>query len=282
MTVFVFSGQGSQKVGMGEGLFSEFRALTTQANEILGYSIEELCLQGPQSQLSQTQFTQPALFIVEAIQYQKNLQESGNKPDFVAGHSLGEYAALYAAGVFDFATGVKLVKKRGELMSQVSGGGMAAVIGLDAEKIKAVLQDNNLESIDVANFNSLSQTVISGKAEDITAAKASFEAAGAMMYVPLPVSGAFHSRYMQAVNAEFKSYLEQFDFNAPQIPVIANLTAKPYETTDIIHNLAEQIDHPVQWVASIRYLLEQEETEFVEVGPGKVLSGLIARIKQNK
>ncbi|MCM8525395.1 MAG: acyltransferase domain-containing protein, partial [Lentisphaeraceae bacterium] len=140
--VFVFPGQGSQKVGMGEELFSEFKDLVDEANSILGYSLEELCLEGPAEKLSQTEFTQPALFAINAMTYLKHLEETGQQASFTAGHSLGEYNALYAAGVFDFTTGLKLVQKRGEIMSKVQGGGMAAVLGMDPEKIKETLESS--------------------------------------------------------------------------------------------------------------------------------------------
>ncbi len=281
MTAFVFPGQGSQKVGMGEGLFTEFSDLTVQADQILGYSISELCLKDPRGELGQTQFTQPALYVVNALSYQQKLKQ-GQKPKYLAGHSLGEYAALYAANVFDFATGLKLVKKRGELMAKASGGGMAAIVGMTPVQITDALKNPSLSSIDVANFNSLTQTVISGRKDDINNAKAAFEAAGAKMYIPLNVSGAFHSRYMTAARDEFSEFLNQFSFNVPEVSVIANISAKPYTSENVKTNLADQINHSVQWVETIQYLLKQGEEEFVEVGPGAVLSGLVARIKRNQ
>jgi malonyl CoA-acyl carrier protein transacylase len=281
MTVFVFPGQGSQKVGMGEGLFAEFPDLTAQADQILGYSISELCLKDPRGELGKTQFTQPALYVVNALTYQQKLKQ-GSKPKFVAGHSLGEYAALYAANVFDFATGLKLVKKRGELMALATGGGMAAVVGMTPEQIEQTLKNPALSGIDVANFNSVTQTVVSGLKEDVLNAQSAFEAGGAKMYIPLNVSGAFHSRYMKPAHDEFQEFLKEFTFNAPEITVIANVSAKPYTADDVKSNLAEQINHSVRWVETVQYLLQQGEEEFVEVGPGVVLAGLVARIKRNQ
>lgn len=281
MTVFMFPGQGSQKVGMGQGLFEEFPEMTKQADGVLGYSIAELCLKDPGSKLGQTQYTQPALYVVDCLTYEKKLKE-GKKPSLVAGHSLGEYAALYAAGTFDFETGLKLVKKRGEIMAKATGGGMAAVIGMSLEKINEVLKTNHLETIDIANFNSLSQIVLSGKKEDILKAQPSFEAAGCTMYIPLNVSGAFHSRYMSPAKEEFKSFIDTFTLKAPQIPVIANLTALPYVAGEEKKNLIDQIDHSVKWTETVQYLLGKGEQEFVEVGPGMVLTGTVAKIKQNK
>ncbi len=282
MAVWVFPGQGSQAKGMGDGLFEEFSELTAQADSILRYSIKTLCLEDPRDQLSQTNYTQPALFVVSALAYHQQMNETGRQPDFVVGHSLGEYNALYAAGVFDFETGLKLVNKRGELMSQASGGGMAAVIGLSADAVIDVLQTNNLEGIDIANYNSGSQIVISGLKQDIDQAQASFEKAGARLFMPLKVSGAFHSRYMQSAHEEFSKYLELFSFNAPKIPVIANTTAKPYTIDTIAENLVNQIDHSVRWNESIQTLLSQGEKNFSEIGPGRVLTGLINRIKRGQ
>lgn len=281
MTVFVFPGQGSQKIGMGEGLFTEFPDLTAQADSILGYSISELCLKDPKGELGKTQFTQPALYVVNALTYQQKIKQ-GQKPKFVAGHSLGEYSALYAANVFDFATGLQLVKKRGELMAKATGGGMAAVVGMSAEQIIQALKNPALSSIDVANFNSLTQTVISGHKEDVLKAQSAFEAAGAKMYIPLNVSGAFHSRYMTSARNEFEEFLNTFSFKAPEITVIANISASPYTADNVKTNLADQINHSVRWTETIQYLLQQSEEDFVEVGPGAVLTGLITRIKRNQ
>jgi malonyl CoA-acyl carrier protein transacylase len=282
MAVFLFPGQGSQKVGMGEGLFQQFPELTSKADAILGYSIEQLCLKDPQNQLGLTQFTQPALYIVNCLTYQKKLKETGDqKPTYVAGHSLGEYSALYAAESFDFETGLKIVQKRSALMGQVSGGGMAAIIGKTAAEITDLLKNNNLDTIDVANYNSLKQIVISGMKDDVTRSRPAFESAGSMFF-PLNVSGAFHSRYMTPAKTEFKTYVDQFNLTAPKIPVIANVTGKPYGNDDTKSNLIEQIDHSVRWSDTIQFLIAKGEQDFVEVGPGNVLTGLVAKIKRNQ
>ncbi|MES2307422.1 MAG: ACP S-malonyltransferase, partial [Verrucomicrobiota bacterium] len=223
--IYVFPGQGSQKVGMGKELFPLFPEEVSQANEILGYSIEQLCTEDPHQLLNRTDYTQPALYIVNALSYLQKVKETGIKPSLVAGHSLGEYNALLAAGVFDFATGLKLVQKRGALMAQAQGGGMAAVLGMPVEKIRELLQNPAHSGIDVANFNAPEQTVISGPAEAIQNAKADFDAAGAKRYVVLAVSGAFHSRYMKPSQEEFEKFLEGFTFKAPEIPVISNVHA---------------------------------------------------------
>ena len=276
--VFVFPGQGSQKLGMGAELFSEFKDLVAEADSILGYSLEELCVEGPIEKLSQTEFTQPALFAVNALTYLKHVEETGEQPVFTAGHSLGEYNALYAAGVFDFSTGLKLVQKRGEIMSKVQGGGMAAVLGMDPDTIKSTLENSGFSSIDIANLNSPKQTVLSGMKDDIVAAEQAFKDAGARRYIVLPVSGAFHSRYMEAPQNEFEEFAAQFELNAPNIPVVSNLEAKPYSGDNILKTLVGQISNSVRWVETIRYINTQGEFEFRELGPGAVLTSLIKQI----
>lgn len=275
--IYVFPGQGSQAIGMGKELFDQYSFLVKQADQILGYSIKQLCLEDPNKKLNSTDYTQPALYIVNALSYLKKVQQSG-KPDFVAGHSLGEYDALFAAEVFDFATGLKLVQKRGAIMAKAEGGGMGAVIGMEPEKIKEVLKNAGLESIDIANFNAPGQTVISGPKADIGKLTGVFEKAGARLFVPLAVSGAFHSRYMKPAKEEFEKFIEQFIFKSPKIQVIANYTAKKYDDNNIKENLAQQICNPVRWVETIMFLKQQPNPEFEEIGPGKVLTKLIAQI----
>ncbi len=279
MTAFIFPGQGSQSKGMGGALFDDYKDLTSQADKILEYSIKDLCLNDPKNQLSQTQYTQPALFVVSVLTYLKKIKDTGKKPDYVAGHSVGEYSALFAANVFDFETALKIVKYRSQLMSEAKNGAMAAVIGLKEDQITKILKDNSLTSIDIANFNSPSQIVISGLKQDITSAQPIFEKSGAMMYIPLNVSGAFHSRYMQEAGDKFKSFINQFEFAEPQIKVIANVNAQPYEKKTIKENLYKQIISSVQWVESIRYIINKGVAEIEEVGPGNVLTGLLRKIK---
>lgn len=280
MKTYVFPGQGSQQKGMGANLFEEFKDRVAEADTILGYSIQELCLTDSNNNLNQTQYTQPALYIVNALSYLKKIKETGEKPDFVTGHSLGEYDALFAAGAFDFATGLKLVQKRGQLMSRATGGGMAAVIGLKEEQIAEALKCNNLQNIEMANYNSPTQIVLSGLKQDIEYAKPIFEGIqGVQMFIILKTSGAFHSRYMEEAKREFEVFINAFQFSELSIPVISNVHARPYKQSDIKQNLVEQITHPVKWTESIRYLMGRGEMEFEEIGVGKVLTGLVRRIK---
>lgn len=277
-----FPGQGSQKIGMGEELFKAFPEETKLADEILGYSIEELCLEDPEDQLNQTQFTQPALYVVNALSYFQKQKEGAPKADYLAGHSLGEYNALLAAEVFDFATGLKLVQKRGALMAAASGGGMAAVLGVGPEKVREVIETNSLETIDVANLNSPEQTVISGPEEGLILAQKAFTEAGVKAYIPLKVSAPFHSRYMQPAADEFAEFLKGFEFAEPKTPVIANTTAKPYPANGAAELLAKQIASPVRWLETVTFFLSLPEPEFAEVGPGRVLTGLLAKIKRGQ
>ncbi|OGT60632.1 MAG: [acyl-carrier-protein] S-malonyltransferase [Gammaproteobacteria bacterium RIFCSPHIGHO2_12_FULL_45_12] len=282
MAVYLFPGQGSQMKGMGGTLFAEFPDLVQKADKILGYSIETLCLEDPDNQLNLTHYTQPALYVVNALHYLKILHEHPVLPSYLAGHSLGEYSALFAASVFNFETGLKLVQKRGELMSQASGGGMAAVIGLKKEVIQTLLDQSNLNNISIANDNSYLQTIITGSNEAVIAANDLFIKAGASMFIPLKVSGAFHSSFMNEAQQVFSDYLSQFKLNAPHIPVIANVNAMPYQNDKLFSNLSMQINHPVLWTQSIEYLLAKGETEFTEIGPGKVLTGLVRKIKNGQ
>lgn len=283
MKVCMFPGQGSQAKGMGGDLFDRFKNLTGKADSILGYSIKELCLEDPRNELSNTRFTQPALYVVNALSYLKKLEDAGKAPDFVVGHSLGEFNALMAAGCFDFETGLKLVQKRGELMAEVTGGAMAAVLNASKDQIEKTLKQNQLTQVFLANYNTPSQIVLSGLVEEIAKAQAFFQE-GKMRYYPLATSGAFHSPFMQSVMEKFRAYLEEFEFADPKIPVVANVTARPYQHGAVVNMLSNQIASMVQWCESVQYLLSigvgrGEAVEFEEVGYGDVLTKLVYTIK---
>ncbi|ALG14847.1 malonyl CoA-ACP transacylase [Kibdelosporangium phytohabitans] len=274
----LFPGQGSQSVGMAGELFVEFPDLVAEADEILGYSIEELCLRDPRGELNSTEFTQPALFVANALHYKNWQREHGGAPpEFFAGHSLGEYNALWAAGAFDFGTGLRLVRRRGELMSKMDEGAMAAVVGIGEGEVRAVLSGHGLTDVDIANVNSPDQLVISGPRDVVLGAKQAFADAGAR-YLALRVSGAFHSRHMAPARAQFEDFLASLDIRPPRIPVIANVTAEPYPDGDIRHLLADQLVRPVRWADSVRYLRSHGVGRLTEVGPGTVLTKLVGRI----
>lgn len=280
MRAHLFPGQGSQHRGMGRELFDRFPERVREADEVLGYPITELCLEDPRRELDRTDFTQPALYVVNALAHLART-EAGENPDFLAGHSLGEYVALFAAGVFSFADGLRLVRERGALMARATGGGMAAVIGMRESAVRQVLAGReDLQSIDLANLNAPDQLILSGPSDTIAQAKHAFAEAGARAYIPLKVSGAFHSRYMAAARDEFARKLAEFTFTAPKLPVISNVTGMPYGDGDPRVALADQLVKPVRWEESVRYLLEQGVTEFDELGPGAVLTKLVDTIRR--
>lgn len=277
MTVCMFPGQGSQTRGMGRDLFAQYPDLVEAASDLLGYAIAELCLEDPRRELSQTEFTQPALFVVNALSF-RQWREVNGEPSALIGHSLGEFNALEAAGAMDFITGLRLVATRGALMAKAPEGAMAAVIGQPADQVRRCLDKTGLDTVDIANLNSPTQVIISGLKSDVAKAQDFVEADGAR-FVSLNTSGAFHSRYMAQARTEFEKTLAQMSFTAPSHLVIANATAEPYQTAEITTKLATQLTSPVRWEESIRFLLAQGEERFDEVGPGKVLTRIVAEIK---
>jgi malonyl CoA-acyl carrier protein transacylase len=283
MKTYMFPGQGSQSREMGAGLFERYPELTARADAILGYSIAELCLEDPREQLNQTAFTQPALYVVNALSYFRKVEESGT-PDFLAGHSLGEFNALMAAGCFDFETGLRLVQKRGELMAQVSGGAMAAIVNASSEQIADALKANGLDHVYLANLNAPLQTVISGLHAEVARAEPLFQMQGKMRFYPLATSGAFHSAYMQEAMQQFRAFLKDVAFAAPSIPVLANVTGRPYQAGAMLDTLASQIANTVRWCDGMQYLMALAHArgvtpEFIECGHGDVLTRMAFTIK---
>jgi trans-AT polyketide synthase/acyltransferase/oxidoreductase domain-containing protein len=258
---------------MGRELFSQFPLLVRRIDALLGYSIESLCLEDQGGRLAQTQYTQAALYVVNALAYFSALR-TGERPDVVAGHSLGEYNALLAAEVFDFMTGLRLVRRRGELMAEARGGGMAAVIGVSAEIVEATLRASDADTVNIANYNSPQQVVIAGPAEAVGRLQAPLTQAGAR-FVPLRVSGAFHSRYMQDAQRRFEEFLAPMAFSPPSIEVMSNVSGSPHHADTIKSLLAEQIVKPVRWTAIVGALLDRPNVSFEEVGPGGVLKALV-------
>lgn len=279
--ICLFPGQGSQVKGMGAELFDRYADWTADADRVLGFSIRELCIDDPRGELGQTRFTQPALFVVNAMTYRAKRDDGLATPAYLAGHSLGEYNALLAAGCFDFATGLTIVKERGRLMSLVGGGGMAAVVGLEPDRIREILGASEAgRLVDVANFNTFDQTVIAGPKDALESVKSDFESAGVRAYIPLNVSAPFHSRYMREPQNQFGAFLKDYTFAAPAIDVIANVNGRPYQHDMVRQILSEQIGNSVQWLESMLYLMRQPEPEFVECGPGSVLTKMLAQIRK--
>lgn len=270
---WIFPGQGSQKIGMGADLFeqSELKAQLELAENILGWSVPEIC-NHPDDKISQTLYTQPGLYVVETLLVD-HLKQQGQSPDYVAGHSLGEYVALYAAGVFDFETGLKLVKRRAELMNGAAGGQMAALIGFNSDQLQEQIEKT--ENVVLANDNSAAQVVISGTPEAVDQVLANIKVKRA---VKLNVSGAFHSPLMADAATEFQQILDEITFNSAQIPVLSNVDPTP--TTDaalLKQRLTQQMTGSVRWREICLKLSELEVEQVVEIGPGNVLTGLMKR-----
>lgn len=277
MKTHIFVGQGAQFKGMGEALFGDFLTLSRTASDVLGYDLAETCLNDPENRLTFTDVTQPALYSVCMMEWIRQFEETGEDPTLVAGHSLGEYAALTVAGVFDFRTGLELVKKRGALMAKAKGGGMLAVLGKDQDKVAEVIAQ--FDEVDIANLNTDEQLVVSGAVDQIDKAHPALEQAG-FTVIRLKVGGAFHSQLMAPAAREFRTFLNDFEFAAPKIPVIANLTAKPYEAdADAIRDtLCAQIHSPVRWAETVRYARAEGAGDFQEFSPKPVLTGMLAKI----
>ena len=270
--VWIFPGQGSQAVGMGLDLAEVGKDKFAKAEQILGWSILEKS-QTDATELAKTQFTQPCLYVISTI-LADILKEKSAKPEAVTGHSLGEYSALYCAGVVDFATGLELVKQRSLLMSAASGGAMTALIGFDRAQLEAAIAQTT--DVILANDNSADQVVISGTA---AAVKLICEQVKSKRAIPLAVSGAFHSPLMADAASQFATVLEQTIFNDAEIPVISNVEPNDATTSGQVlrDRLIQQMTSPVRWREICLYLTAQGYEQAIEVGSGKVLTGLVKR-----
>ncbi|MFI1530140.1 ACP S-malonyltransferase [Streptomyces griseus] len=280
MRCYVFPGQGTQKKGMGRSLFTRFPDLRRRADRVLGYPIEELCLENPERRLSETVYAQPAIYVVNALHWAA-AQEDLPAADFFAGHSLGEYSALYAAGAFDFATGLALVRSRAELMSRISGGAMAAIVGVSEQIVEETLERHGANGVVIANHNAPEQFVLAGSREELARLRPVFEKMeGVRGFVPVRVSGPFHAPAMAPAAERFRSVLAAVDVGRLRTPVVSNVTGRPFgpDAREVRDLLAEQIARPVRWSDSIRYLRDAGVSDFTELGESKVLTSLIDRI----
>jgi [acyl-carrier-protein] S-malonyltransferase len=281
---YVFPGQGSQWVGMGLDLYQNYdaaRAVFEQADKALGFSLSRLCFEGPEEELVRTVNAQPAIVTVSfaCLEASRSLDAGLPPAAFVAGHSLGEYTALAAAGVLDFATTVYLARERGRLMhqaGQLTPGGMAAIIGLDEAPLAEVCQQSGTR---IANINCPGQIVISGAKGNLAQAIETVKEKGAHRAIPLQVSGAFHTPLMQPAVDGMAKIIAALDFKAPSVPIIGNTTAQPLTTALAVkEELLAQLCNCVQWQRSVEYMVNDGVSVFIEIGPGRVLAGLIKRI----
>jgi [acyl-carrier-protein] S-malonyltransferase len=281
----IFSGQGAQKVGMGKSLYegsAAARALYDEANRVLGWDLAKICFEGPENELTQTKICQPAL-LVHGLAVVATLQEKGKLPEisFAMGLSLGEVTALTAAGVFDFATGLKVVAERGRLMQlacEKTTGGMAAVIGEERPKVYELCREFDIEA---ANFNAPGQIIVSGEKARVDAAVAAAKDRGIKKVIALNVAGAYHSRLMEPARAEFAGYLASITFNRPKFTVFSNTTGQVVSEPDQIREaLVKQVVSSVLWEDCMRNCAAAGATEFWECGPGGVLAGLARRTEK--
>ncbi len=285
---YVFPGQGAQTVGMGKDLYDSFdsiKKLFKQADDAVGFPLSRICFEGPEEELRKTSNAQPALVAV-SIACLKAAQEVAGKnlttPTFMAGHSLGEYTALAAADAIDFGTAVYLAKERGRLMYEAGlkrPGSMMAMMGIEETALAEICQQTGTV---IANFNSPGQLVISGASENITKAAELAKAKGGVRVIPLQVSGAFHSPLMQPAVDGMTQVLAKVMFKDPAVPIIANVTAQPLTNANQFKDeLLKQLCSGVQWQRSVEYMLKEGAIKFIEIGPGKVLAGLIKRINRD-
>jgi len=286
-TAHVFPGQGSQSVGMGLDLYRNYdaaKAVFEQADKAVGFSLSKLCFEGPEDELTRTVNAQPAIVTVSFACFEAVRSLNGGLPPaaFVAGHSLGEYTALAAAEVLDFATAVYLARERGRLMheaGQITPGGMAAIIGLDEEPLAEVCRQTGTR---IANINCPGQIVISGAKDKLAKAMELVKEKGAHRAIPLQVSGAFHTPLMQPAVDGMAEIMATLKFNNPTVPIVGNTTAKPLTTAEAVkEELLNQLCNCVQWQRSVKYMVNDGVSNFIEIGPGRVLAGLIKRIDRS-
>lgn len=288
---FLFPGQGSQAVGMGRDLAEKFnvaRDTFAEADAALGYPLSKLCFEGPAEQLKQTEFTQPAIFAVSMAAY-RVLASRGIEPQIAAGHSLGEYAACAAASVMSFADAIRALRSRGQFMQEAvpeGQGAMAAILGLDADAVRSVCEAAAAETrgvVSPANLNSPEQVVISGSTSGVARASELAKERGAKRVVPLQVSAPFHCALMQPAQDRLSEILKEIQVEDPRFPIVANVTADSTKDGKRERDLLiQQVTAPVRWVESMRRMIDEGVSTFVEVGPGKVLTGLLRQIDRTQ
>ena len=291
MISLVFPGQGSQKVGMGLDLYNQFKYVKDiykKADDVLGYKISDLILNGPQDKLNQTTYTQPAIYLVGYIICEILKRETkffSNKINYFAGHSLGEYTALTVAGSITLEQGLILLKNRGEAMQSavpLGEGGMLAVLGINADELKKIVKEN-FDQIKcfIANDNSIGQLILSGKIEELEKFSSLLKDQK-IKNIKLPVSAPFHCELMSQATLKMRNIINEQSIILPKYNVVSNVSAIEYKSSEEIrHLLIKQIESPVRWRESVLYMIEQGSSIFVEIGPGKVLSGLIKRINKD-
>ncbi len=284
-TAFIFPGQGSQYPGMGKEIaqaYPQAMEIFKKADEKLGYSLSDLCFEGPEEKLKITQYTQPAL-LTTSIAILKAFQSSGIEADFAAGHSLGEYSALVCAQSLDFQDAVGLVEKRGLYMSEAyppGQGTMAAILGLPEENIEGLCKEaSKVGLVEPANYNCPGQLVLAGKTEGVREAMRIAKDFGAKRAIELAVSGPFHSSLLEVAGKRLLEAMEDISFSDPKLRVVANVSAQEVMTSqEVKEALFRQVNSSVKWEQSVRYMIDQGVERFVEIGPGKVLSGLVRKI----
>ena len=280
---FLFPGQGSQAVGMGKDLYENFEAAKNvfdTADKTLEKSITKICFEGPEEDLKLTINTQPSIVTMSIAAMEALKSELKIEPSFVAGHSLGEYCAMYAAQVMDLETTLKLIQKRADLMGATKGGSMAAVLNASEEQLKAGLEEGSkVGYVDVANYNSPAQVVITGADDAVKATSDYLLANGVRRVVPLAVSGAFHSKFMENAGKEFATFVADFNLNDAKVPVITNVDAEiTTSANDFKSKMPRQISSSVHWTQTIQKMVAEGVDTFIEIGPGKVLAGLNKKI----